>query len=342
MEEKKKALGPIEAATKYGWPLDRPKICELVINFTCNARCLFCYNPNFEPEWSEGELSLKEIARALAKGREEGAWFADILGGEVTLRKDLPEIGRIARKLGYKAVQITTNGLLLADYDYAKRLVDAGINVFRMSLHASREALSDKITGVPGGFRKTVKALENIVKLDCRAGINNVIIPLNYKYLPELPALVTGQLGIDAYLFISPHYLGAMKTNGNIYKIQYRDYVPYLRKALQFFEKNGIVLESACLSNFVPCVLPEYANLMAEWKYQKRDDLLFVPNHEPMKVYEMKESQRMKAPRCAECAYSDMCMGFEREYYNYFGGDEFVPIKEIRKDFPLKTCYSSD
>ena len=342
MEEKLKSIGPLEAAKKYGWPLDRPKICELVINFTCNARCLFCYNPNFEPEWSEGELSLKEIAISLKKGREEGAWFADILGGEVTLRKDLPEIARLARKLGYTAVQITTNGLLLSDYDYAKRLVDAGINVFRMSLHSSREMLSDKITGVPGGFKKTVKALENVIKLGCRAGINNVIIPLNYKYLPELPLLVTGRLGIDAYLFISPHYLGAMKTNGDIYKIQYKDYVPYLRKAMRYFEKNNIVLESACLSNFVPCVLPEYANLMAEWKYQKRDDLLFVPNEDPMRVYEMKASQRMKVKRCEECAYFKSCMGFEREYYNYFGGSEFVPLKEIPKEFPLKACFSSD
>lgn len=337
-----KSITPLEAAKKYGWPLNRPKICELVINFACNARCMFCYNPNFEPQWSKGELSLRDIAISLKKGREEGAWFADILGGEVTLRKDLPEIGRLARKLGYTAVQITTNGLLLSDYDYAKRLVDAGINAFRMSLHAAREELSDKITGVPGGFRKTVKALENIVKLGCRAGINNVIFPINYKYVAEVPPLVTGQLGIDAYLFISPHYLGAMKTNGDTYKIRYRDYVPYLRQAFKYFEDHNITLESASLSNFVPCVLPEYANLMAEWKYQKRDDLLFVPNEEPMRVYEMKESQRMKADRCKECAYCNICMGFEREYYNYFGGEEFVPLKEVRKEFPLKTYYNSD
>lgn len=342
MEENIKALGPLEAAEKYGWPLDRPKICELTINFTCNARCIFCYNPNFEPEWSEGELSLRDIAVSLQKGRAEGAWFADILGGEVTLRKDLPEIARIARKLGYKAVQITTNGLLLSDYDYAKRLVDAGINIFRMSLHSSRPELSDKITGVHGGFKKTVKALENVVKLGARAGINHVIIPINYKYLSEVPPLVTGHLGIDAYLFISPHYLGAMKTNGNMYKIKYKDYAPYLLEALQYFEKNNIKLESACLSNFVPCVLPEYANLMAEWKYQKRDDLLFVPNQGPMKVYEMKASQRMKVKRCEECVYSKVCMGFEREYYNYFGGEEFKPLKEIPKEFPLETYYTSD
>lgn len=339
--EQLKSLSPSEASKKYGWPKSRPKICELTINFECNAKCVFCYSPDEERSCKQSVMPLRDIAAALSASRIDGAWMADILGGEVTLRKDLPEIGRIARKLGYKAVQITTNGLLLSDYDYAKRLVDAGINVFRMSLHSNRPEVHDKMTGVPGGFKKTVKALENVIKLGCRAGINHVIFPINYEYLPEMPGLVTGSLGIDAYLFISPHYLGSMKDNGNIYKIQYSKYMPYLRKALKYFEDKKIKLESACLSNFVPCVLPEYVNLMAEWRYQKVDDTLFVPNQEPLKVYEMKESQRMKVKKCEECAYSKICMGFEREYYNYFGGKEFKPLKEKQKIKTINTYYSS-
>jgi len=82
MEEKIRPLGPEAAAKKFGWPRTRPNICEMTINFECNSRCVFCYNPNFQPEWHEGELSLKEICglrlRQLACAKERG--FADNTG----------------------------------------------------------------------------------------------------------------------------------------------------------------------------------------------------------------------------------------------------------------------
>lgn len=336
----KKPLTAAAAARKFGWPRTRPKICEVTINFECNARCVFCYSPNSQPAWEKGSLSLRDIGAALKKSRLEGAWLADILGGEVTLREDLPEIARLARRLGYKAVQITTNGLKLADKAYARSLVDAGINVFRVSLHADSPGVHDSVVGVPGGFRRTVAGIENVLGLGARAGINHVILPVNYTGLPGLAEFACAKLGLDAYLFISPHYLGAMKTNGSVYKIRYSKYMPYLRRALRFFEDRKLTLESPCLSNFVPCVLPEHENLMAEWKYQRVDDTLYVPNQAPLEIYKMKESQRMKVKRCAACVYNPVCMGFEREYYRYFGGKEFAPLKDAPKKFPLKTYYS--
>lgn len=335
-----KALTAAEAAKKYGWPRTRPKICEVTINFDCNAKCVFCYSPHSEAGWRKGSLTLREIASALKRSRLEGAWLADILGGEVTLRKDLPEVAWIARKLGYSAVQITTNGIRLANPDYAKKLVDSGINVFRVSLHGSTPETHDAIVGVPGGFRRTVKGIENVLRLGAKAGINHVILPINYTQLPEVVKFTCSHLGLDAYLFISPHYLGAMKTNGDIYKIRYSKYMPYLKKALRIFEDRKLTLESPCLSNFVPCVLPGYANLMAEWKYQAEDDLLYVPNQAPLEIYKMKESQRMKVKRCGDCVYNTVCMGFEREYHTFFGGREFVPLKKKQSSFRLKTFYA--
>jgi len=335
-----KALNAAAAAKKYGWPLTRPKICEVTINFDCNAKCVFCYTPHTAQGAAKGSLTLKEIAAALARSRRDGAWLADILGGEVTLRKDLPEVAAIARKLGYKAVQITTNGTLLADPDYARRLVAAGINVFRVSLHGSTPETHDAIVGVPGGFARTIKGIENVIKLGAKVGINHVILPINYKQLPALTEFTCSRLGLDAYLFISPHYLGAMKTNGQIYKIRYSTYMPYLKKALRVFEDRKLTLESPSLSNFVPCVLPDYVNLMAEWKYQAEDDLLYVPNQAPLEIYKMKESQRMKVKRCKSCVYNDVCMGFEREYHTFFGGAEFAPLKKKPASFRLETFYA--
>ena len=66
--EQLKSLSPLAAAEKYGWPASRPKICELTVNFECNARCVFCYSPNSEPAWHNGRMkAVANLNRARVK-----------------------------------------------------------------------------------------------------------------------------------------------------------------------------------------------------------------------------------------------------------------------------------
>jgi pyruvate formate lyase activating enzyme len=88
--------------------LDYPgKIACTVFLPGCNFRCPFCHN--FELlEQKPDEMSQEALLQFLSKRRGilEGVC---ITGGEPTLHKDLPELLRAIRSLGY-AIKLDTNG----------------------------------------------------------------------------------------------------------------------------------------------------------------------------------------------------------------------------------------
>ena len=334
-----RSLGSRQAVKKFNWPLSKPKVCELTLNFNCNAKCAFCYSSPQLPQWSEGSISLKEAGGALLNAYKDGAWQVSLIGGEVTLRDDLPQIASLSKKIGYKAIQIISNGIKLADYEYAKSLRDAGVNIFRISIQGCDAELHDGAVGVKGAFKKAIKGMENLIKLGVKVAVNHVITDLNYRTFPQLIKFLVEDYNIDAYSIVSPHYSGAMDVNSKRLKVSYSKSAPYVRKALRVFIDKKTELDAPILGNFVPCVLPGFENIMAEWKYPKKDDVLFVPNESPSEICDMKAGQRMKNEKCGECVYNDECMGFEKKYFALFGGKEFIPIKRGVKRFKLSTVY---
>ena len=333
------SLGSRLAVKKFDWPLSKPKVCELTLNFDCNAKCVFCYSSPQLPQWSEGFISFREAGAALLNARSGGAWQASLIGGEVTLRDDLPQIASLAEKIGYKAIQIISNGIKLADYEYAKSLTDAGVNIFRISIQGCNAELHDEVVGVKGAFKKSIKGIENLIKLGVKVAVNHVITDLNYRTFPQLIKFLVENYNIDAYSIVSPHYSGAMDVNSRKLKVSYSKSAPYMRKALQIFIDKKMELDAPILGNFVPCVLPGFENIMAEWKYPEKDDILFVPNESPLEICDMKAGQRMKNEGCGKCVYCDECMGFEKRYFSLFGGKEFVPVKRRTGKFKLSTVY---
>ncbi len=79
------------------------------------------------------ELSLEEWQTLLSKAWEAGIPHAVFTGGEPTLRADLPELIAYAEKLGMVSGLIT-DGLRLADADYLKSILQAGLDHLMMLL----------------------------------------------------------------------------------------------------------------------------------------------------------------------------------------------------------------
>src|SRR5688572_28808708 len=78
-------------------------------------------------------------------------------GGEVTLEEKLFDYIDYARRSGgFDHLRLQTNGRKLADPSFAKRLVDAGIDEFFVSLHGHDRATQDHISQRPGSFDEAV------------------------------------------------------------------------------------------------------------------------------------------------------------------------------------------
>lgn len=123
--------------------------CALLeVTRRCNLCCRFCFADGGAPEDEPGLDELKDAVRDIV--RQCGQPLLQLSGGEPTLRDDLPELARFAKKAGCRYVQLNTNGLRLArEPDYAKRLADAGLDIVFLQFDGTRDEIYETLRGRP-------------------------------------------------------------------------------------------------------------------------------------------------------------------------------------------------
>jgi 7,8-dihydro-6-hydroxymethylpterin dimethyltransferase len=154
----------------YAEHISQTVLTNLVVTNRCNLR----ENQNFLTTSITGyiyEPSLDQLRELMQQTRSEkplGSKSIQITGGEPTLREDLFEIVRIAKKIGFTHIQIHTNGLKLAEsIDYCQRLKDEKVDTIYMSFDGVTETTNPLIV-------QHKKALENLRKVN----LNVVLVPV--------------------------------------------------------------------------------------------------------------------------------------------------------------------
>lgn len=338
-----KLLKTIEAVEKYSWPYARTKVCELTLNYNCNARCVFCYSSPQMEEWkNSSSLDIKTASSYMLDSYKAGSRILQVIGGEPTVYPDLPQVLKIARRIGYPVIQIVTNGQRMSDYVYARSLKDAGLNTATFSIHYPEASLHDSIVGVKGAFKNILKALENAGKLGIYVSTGTAVNALNYRRVPALVKFLNKRFAVESYHLIAMHFIGGADINSKKLRTSYSQTLPYVKEALSFLASRRVLPVSAVLSNYQPCLLPGFEHLISDWQIPFCDDDLYLPE----KVYResmysmITDSLRMKGPKCSSCLYSRLCAGFERKYFEIYGDGEFRPLKSRSRPFPLSVFYS--
>jgi uncharacterized radical SAM superfamily Fe-S cluster-containing enzyme len=169
--------------TKLGCPYDCG-ICPehkshtglAIIDVTnrCNLKCPICF-ANAAAAGYVYEPSKEQIFEMIANLRKNEPVPPPALqfsGGEPTIRKDLFELIRKAKELGFHHVEVNTNGLRLAQsVDYCRGLLDAGASTIYLQFDGLTSDVYEFTRGVDLLDIK-MKALEN-----CReAGLSIVLV----------------------------------------------------------------------------------------------------------------------------------------------------------------------
>lgn len=102
---------------------------SLLVTRRCNQRCGFC--DRVDPASADPPLAL--LLRELARAREAGASSLTITGGEPTLRPDLVEIVRAARRAGFPEIALATNATRIGPAG-ARALREAGLSAAAVSV----------------------------------------------------------------------------------------------------------------------------------------------------------------------------------------------------------------
>lgn len=167
--------------TQHGCPTDcglckahlrHPTLVEIEVTEGCNLRCPVCFMAanDFRPSPDPDLETLAEKYRYILQNTSPQTSI-QLTGGEPTTRKDLPEIVRLGREIGFGAIEVNTNGMVIGrDLDYLTRLAEAGISGIYLQFDGLTESVYKTIRGEDILATK-LKAIEN-----CReAGVQVVL-----------------------------------------------------------------------------------------------------------------------------------------------------------------------
>ncbi len=143
---------------------------NIVVTNRCDLTCWYCffYAKEGEPIYEPTQEQIRFMLQRMRDEKPVGCNSVQFTGGEPTLREDLPEIVKIAKEIGYKHVQLNTNGVNLSrDPQLAVNLKAAGIS----NLYMSFDGMSPQTN--PKNYWEAQGALDNCHK----AGIGVVLVP---------------------------------------------------------------------------------------------------------------------------------------------------------------------
>jgi radical SAM protein with 4Fe4S-binding SPASM domain len=167
------------------------------LTYRCNEQCIHCYcvvEHGQEEEAKKRELTYEEVVRVLDELAELGALYVTFSGGEVLVRSDFFDIVEHARRRGF-VYRIYTNGIGLTE-ERIRRLAALEPLTVELSVLSADPAEHDRITRVPGSFRRLMKNVRRLKEHGLRVYLKTTVMKPNFKGL-----VAVRQLGRDLEVF---------------------------------------------------------------------------------------------------------------------------------------------
>lgn len=172
---------------------------------TCQIGAMFCQDPTR----AQNDLTLEEIEKIFSSMKP--VYFFNMSGGEPFMRRDLPEIVRLACKYLKPQVVHTPTNAILSD-----RIIENTEKIIKIvreynpqvpfTVKPSIDGVGDKhdeIRGVKGNFKCLLKTIEGLKKLEDKYDnfhleLGTVISNFNINDLDEIEDFVHS-LGVESY-----------------------------------------------------------------------------------------------------------------------------------------------
>jgi len=290
------------------------------LGLTCNQKCVFCtaYTPKQEA------LNTKEVKKDIDFLSKKGYGKLALTGGEPTLRKDLTEIVKYAKNAGIKTVELQTNGVLLKNKIFVKRLVDAGIGHFFVSIHSHKRKIYHEITGTDM-LNDAIACIENLAELGTSVQICHVINTLNFIDLLSFCKFMYKEFGNKM-----SWYFGFVRPNkelANDSKIVPRlvEIEPYLYQAFDFCKRNSIYFE---VEGIPLCYMQGFEEHNVETKRLQGSACYHLEKGTQKQDTHSDHVERNKAKgiACDSCFVESICPKVWKEYADIYGTEELFPV----------------
>ncbi len=275
----------------------------------CNNRCLFCLDTGAQ----DGTVIPEdEVRKKIAEGREKGAQRLILSGGEPTLHKKFTDFVAFGKQIGYTWVQVVSNGRMFSYPGFVVRAVQNGLDEATISMHGHTAELHDRLVGVKGAFKQSVKGLKNLIALKRVVSVDIVLNRLNLPYLREMLEFF---MDLGVYEFDLLHLIPFGRAFDEYFDLLSYDLnfaAPHLRRALEIKDTPGLVL----WTNRLPVSFLEGAEELVQDPHKIYDEVLGEREAFKVLVRSDKDPDCM-GPRCPYCPIKGFC-DFARDYVHRF------------------------
>ncbi|MGB2819894.1 MAG: radical SAM protein [Phycisphaerae bacterium] len=153
-------------------------LAQIDLTNRCNMRCPICFanagaagyvcEPDYDPH-------VRHL-QALRDLRPTPCTAIQFTGGEPTVHPDFLRLLAKSRQMGFSHIQIATNGLRLADYDFAAAAAEAGLHTLYLQFDGVGEEAHRQTRNFPGIWEKKLAVIENCRKLDLKVCLVPTIV----------------------------------------------------------------------------------------------------------------------------------------------------------------------
>jgi cyclic pyranopterin phosphate synthase len=300
--------GPAEVPGPAGRRRSR---LHVMVSSRCNNRCLFC----LEDRERRAGCDFSDQVRALDLYRPRDSVLFTC--GEPTLVDSLVPWIRKAAELGYRDIELVTNGRRLAYRAFAERLVRAGLTAVTVSIHGDSARVHDSHTAVRGSFEQSVAGLRNLVALRNDVGrpfvtTSTVLTKRNLERAESIVAFLancgTNRIVLNV---VEPEHEALRRFDRLVPRMT--DVAAALRGLRPV---AGVEIK---VEGLPACLLDDQPRLCGE-----REIIYLYENRARRRLSPTR--RQLKGPPCKSCRARRRCDGVWIEYARRHGWGEFAPL----------------
>lgn len=277
-----------------------PQKVIMNVTYVCNNHCTFCAVGTRTQVHGHPPNQREQ----LLKYRKLGVDLVDFDGGEPTINPELLSLVRYSRHLGYRQVNVTTNGRTAFYEDYAKKLVQSGLTTLLFSVHGPDAQTHAQQVGVAEAFDQTVQGIKYCVAhkpASVELGMNLTVTKGNWDKQEEI-AQLAWDLGLRwlNIQFLTPF--------GRATSWVAPDTARAAQETMDVIDRWKDRMKIQVI-NLPFCFMPGYETHMQGDLAKLARHMIFV-NNEEVNLAAYLAERRVRKPVCAGCPHAVFCGGF--------------------------------
>lgn len=314
---------------------------EIRINWRCNAKCKMCglhtYIMDSEHE-RRRELQEEDILHLLDQLHEMNCSCVTFTGGEPTLFDGLARIIDYAAHKYGMTVSLNTNGYLLTE-SRIEELIDAGIDIFTISILSPDPETNDAIMGLKNGLENTMHSIDYINHYSSKRNRNTKIYVNNVLLRENIDSLIQYKGFLKEHKLNHLNFSAAsISTNWDEWTASDEDLRPTLNQ-VRFLKKE--ILPQLQLPEYNIFVDDPFGDSDEEIKENLHVRFSDVPNqcYIPM-VHTVIQCNGDVIPCCY--APDEFIMGniFDESFQNIWEGEKYRTFRQQCRQIDWSMCKS--